>query len=377
MGRARRASKKKTPSAKSATALFNKIYYDVKSPGSYGGITRFKRLVPPLLRQKAEEWLKKQDTYNLHHHVQRKFPRLKTVTAGLDQQWQADLIDVGQYADTNDGVKFLLTVIDTFSRYSWCVPIVNKTGRAVSDAFESVLSQGRVPSYLQTDQGREFTNNTFQTLLKKYNIKFFTSHNDDIKCGIVERFNRTLQERIHRYFTKNNTYFTKNNTRRFVDQLANIIQSYNNSHHSTVGTQPANITPHNQEKIWLKIHHKPRVVKRKQEFRLGDTVRISKSRKIFEKGYLGRWTTELFKIKKIHQTRPPTYQLVDLQDEPVVGIFYSQEMIKAERQKYYDIDEILDRRTRRGRKEYFVSWKGYPKKFNKWVSDVELKGEKQ
>ena len=100
----------------------------------------------------------------------------------------------------NDGVKYLLTCIDTFSNYAWVRPLKNKYGLYVKEAFGTILRE-KVPLYLQTDEGTEFKNTLFQGQLAEYEIKFYSSENNDIKAAIVKRFNRTLKTRMHRYFT--------------------------------------------------------------------------------------------------------------------------------------------------------------------------------
>ena len=90
--------------------------------------------------------------------------------------WQADLVEMIPYATSNDGVNYLLTVIDVFSHKAWARPIKHKIGQEVKQAFESLFqeTQGQLPNKLQTDQGKEFENVTFQSFLKHNNIHFFT-----------------------------------------------------------------------------------------------------------------------------------------------------------------------------------------------------------
>ena len=108
----------------------------------------------------VRNWLKKQQTYNLRKPIRRKFLRRKTVVAGIDHQWQADLADMSKLSNSNDKFKFLLCIIDVFSKYAWVVPIKDKTGITLVNAFKSVLKSGRSPKSLQTDKGTEFKINT-------------------------------------------------------------------------------------------------------------------------------------------------------------------------------------------------------------------------
>ena len=150
----------------------------------------------------VRNWLKEQKTYTLHKPIRRKFLRCKTVVAGIDHQWQADLADMSKLSNSNDKFKFLLCIIDV---YAWAVPINDKTGKTLVNAFKSVLKSGRGPKSLQTDKRTEFKNKHFQTFLKSKKIQFFITENLETKASIVERFQRTFKSRMWKYFTHHRT----------------------------------------------------------------------------------------------------------------------------------------------------------------------------
>src|SRR6266581_9065927 len=216
------------------------VYYDPVRAGSFGG-------VGPLARESGvserdvRNWMTSQDAYTLHKQPRRRFRRRRTVATGVDDLWQADLADLTSLARHNDGHKFILTVIDVFSKFAWAHPLKNKSAATVADAFRSVLGM-RKPTFLQTDKGTEFLNSTFQRLLAENNIKFYTSQNEDIKCAVVERFNRTLKSRMFRYFTYKSTT-------RYIDVLQDIVCAYNQSFHRTIKTTPVNVTANNENEI--------------------------------------------------------------------------------------------------------------------------------
>jgi len=106
-----------------------------------------------------------------------------------------------------------------------------KTGREVSRAFEKILTDGYKPNMVQSDKGTEFLNSTFKSMLKRHDIKFYTSENEDIKAAVVERFNRTLKTEMYRYFTARNT-------RRYIDVLPDLLHSYNHTYHRSIGMPP-------------------------------------------------------------------------------------------------------------------------------------------
>ena len=263
------------------------IYFNPARVGSFGGVNALKKVSN---RKNVASWLMGQEAYTLHKPVSRKFKRRRTICIGVDHLWQIDLADMTSLSSYNDGFKFLLTCIDCFSRYAWAVPIKNKSALTVTDAFASLLDDRR-PTYVQSDKGTEFVNSTFQHLLKTHNILFYTSENDDIKCALVERFNRTLKTRMWRYFTYSSSL-------RYVDILPMLVKSYNDSEHSSIKMPPSRVSIHNESKL----RKRAVVQKGTAKFSVGDCVRISETRRVFKKGYLPSGTRELFKVVEIHRT---------------------------------------------------------------------------
>ena len=183
-------------------------------------------------------------------------------------------------ANQNDGYRYLLTMINVFLKYAVVVPLKNKDAKSVTDAFGSIFALGRNPLKLQTDKGREFVNDTLQTMLKDLEIQFYTTSKDDIKASVVERFNRTLKTKLWEYFTHRNTH-------KFTDLLQDMVHSYNHTYHRTIGCAPVDINDENSTKIFERMYGKDdRQHAVTTKFKIGDKVRISKTRRTFEKGYL-------------------------------------------------------------------------------------------
>jgi len=102
------------------------------------------------------------------------------------------------YSDYNDGVKYLLTVIDIFSKHGWMVPLKQKTGAAVAAAFQSIFNGGRTPKKLWVDKGREFYNEV-KSLLQSKSCSLYSTENEEKSC-VVERWNRTIKGKMFKYF---------------------------------------------------------------------------------------------------------------------------------------------------------------------------------
>ena len=137
-----------------------------------------------------------------------------------DEIWAADLIDMQAFSKDNNGIKYLLTVIDVFSKFVWIVPLKWKTGHEVANAFSRILKEGR-PSKTLVDKGREFYNKDVQK-----QVKLYSTENEEKSC-VIARFNRTIKEEMFKYFSANNT-------RKFVDVLYLLVDQFNNTINSSI-----------------------------------------------------------------------------------------------------------------------------------------------
>ena len=338
------------------------VYYDVEKTGSYGGVARLAKNAK-VRHEKAKRWLAGQDAYTLHKPVRYKFPRRKVVVSGPGQQWQADLVDVSRLARANGGHKFLLTIIDVFSKKAWVVPLKSKKGSDVLKAFESI--EDRPPKYLHTDKGTEFINRHLKTWLKKHGVHFFHTENEDIKASIVERFNRTLKTKMWRYFTKHATST-------YLDVLPALVDTYNRTFHRSIGMAPVQVNASTTGLVWRRLYGRERPpVDKKDDLKPGDSVRISKARRAFTKGYKPRWTEEVFTVERVQRTSPVTFVLKDFAGDTIRGSFYRQELQKIDKTDgVYRIEKIL----KKDKNRVFVKWSGYPEKFNSWVMKKHLVG---
>ena len=346
------------------------VYYDPKRPGGFGGVDRLYDDVKKegkfaISRKKLKEWLMKQDAYTLHKPMRRHFKRNRVIVGGIDQQWQMDLADMQSMQKFNDGYRYLLVCIDVFSKYAWVVPLKNKTGPTLVEAFKVILASGRKPEKIMTDQGTEFLNKHFRALMKEEDIELYNTYNET-KASIVERLIRTLKTKMWRYFTAKKTM-------RYMDMLPDLVYSYNHSVHRSIKTKPAEVTTENEKKVWHTLYDHDAVKNVKYKFKIGDQVRISKMKRTFEKGYLPNFSKEIFIISKQIPRDPPVYKLKDLDGEELKGTFYEQELQKVIKEDdVYEIEKILKKRGRGNNVHYLVKWLGYPNKFNSWVSASEI-----
>lgn len=259
----------------------------------------------------------------LHKPIRRNFERRKIITKGINELWAADLL-IMTTVDTklNKGYKYLLNVIDTFSKFAYIEPLKKKDGPTVSEAFERIIKRSvNPPKLLHTDSGKEFLNSNFQKILKMYNIKMYQTYSE-IKSSIVERFNRTINEKLKIQFE-----IQKNN--KWVDIIDKLLYEYNfKDVHRTIGMKPCEVNSKNENEIYNNVY-KTELTNEIPCFHIGDKVRIYAYKKTFENKYKHNWTHEIFIVNKIYFSNPITYLIMDLNKEPILGKFYKYELQKT------------------------------------------------
>ena len=249
----------------------------------------------------------------------------------------------------NKGIRFLLCVIDIFSKYAWVVPLKDKKGVSIVTAFQSILKQSnRKPNKIWVDKGSEFYNVSFKKWLQDNDIVMYSTHNEG-KSVVAERFIRTLKSKVYKYMTS----MSKNV---YIDNLDDMTNEYNNTYHTTIKMKPIDVKDNAYINTDKETNNKD------PKFKVGDRVRISKYKSIFAKGYTPNWSEEVFVIKKFKNTIPWTYVINDLSGEEIMGTFYEKELQKTN-QEEFRIEKVI---KKKGDKMY-VKWKGYDNSFNSWI----------
>ena len=196
----------------------------------------------------------------------------KVHAAFKDNIWGANLVDIQILSKYNKGIRFLLCVIDIFTKYPWFVPLKDKKGVSIVTAFQSILKQSnRKPNKIWVDKGSEFYNASFTKWLRDNDIVMYSANNEG-KSVLAERFIRTLKSKIYKHMTS----ISKNV---YIDKLDNIVNEYNNTYHTTIKMKPIDVKDNTYINTDKEINNKD------SKFKVGDRVRISKNKNIFAKGY--------------------------------------------------------------------------------------------
>ena len=353
--------------------ILRKIYYNPKNPASFSTADKLyssaKKIIPDLVISQNKDWLSGEFTYTLHKPIRKKFTRNPIIVEEVDQQWEADLVDMQEFKKVNKGFTFMLTVIDILSKYAWTVPLKNKTGNEIVRAFKIIFKDNRKPFYLRTDRGKEFLNKNFQEFLKENNVYHFTSKNQDIKCAVVERFNRTLKSRMYKYFTAKGT-------RKWFDIIDEITSAYNNSKHKSIKMTPIKAIKTDSKILYNNLYRKiitnDSNSKDGEKLKVGENVRKKYSLGPFDKSFYPNWTEEIFKIENLTDEPFKTvYKIKDGQNKISEMRYYPEELQKV-KENLYRIEKIIKTKIINGKKKYFIKWLNYPTSYNSWVDETEI-----
>lgn len=299
---------------------------------------------------------KKQIVEELHKPARINFSRRRVIVKGLDDLHQADLVEMIPYAKENKGYRYILVIIDVFSKYVWAEPVKSKSSTDIVKATTKILAEKRIPKNLQTDQGKEFFNKDFKNLMKKYEINHYSVFSSKKAC-VVERVNRTLKSIMWKNFSLQGSH-------KWLDLLPKVVETYNNSKHRTIGRKPIEVNKSNEKDILRDVYNHIKMIDiSSAKFKVGDHVRISKYRSIFNKGYTPNWTNEIFTIAKVKLTNPITYLLKDASAELIKGGFYDLELQKVKHPDIYLVERVLKKKSNK----VFVKWLGFPNTHNSWI----------
>lgn len=376
------------------------IYYDPKEPASFtSSIDKIKKVIKAknkfvISNARIRKWLAAQDVATANRQVRRKFTRPRVIVDGMNELWDADLMDMQDSKDDNDGKRYVLVVIDVFSKKTDAEAIDSKQPKDVIEALSKIFTRStKTIRKLRTDRGTEFVNRKMAAFLKGQNIMHQITTNEP-KANFAERFIKTLKKKITRFFLHRLNF-------RYVDELPNFISSYNNTYHRSIEMKPSEVNSKNEDSVYETLYVYPywknlekqrlknvknvknevkqiesnKAIKNTKRYKLkvGDIVKLSFNRQPFDREYYQRWTSEIFTITARQRLdNIPMYTVKDYSGEMIKGMFYESELQKVifNEDDAFKIDTIL--KTRKRGKESLISWVGWPKKYNQWIKTKEI-----
>jgi transposase InsO family protein len=281
--------------------LLQFVYKDPKVTGGRDRIYQYiKENFVGVSRRRIMEFLRNQESYQLR--FREKKPRITTpiFSSEVNGHWQADLIDFQKYNER--GFKWILTVVDVFSKYLWARPLKNKSAEEVKEAFSRIFKERR-PIVLQTDNGKEFKNTVLANYLHLWGItQVFSKAYTPTTQGMVERYNQTLKHKIF-------NGFLRNKNKKWVDDLPSYVENINTAKQSVTKEAPLDIqksiTPELQAKVEQRLTERnERKTEKAPVFRVGDTVRINlpRGKNKFDKRLI-KWSKEIYPVQKVIEVK--------------------------------------------------------------------------
>ena len=284
------------------SAKLNELYKNIKSAPSYSA--------------KITEFLRHHDVHSKFKRIEKKnFPRRRVIARFPFEIFMGDLIEYQSYFRVNKGYRYILLLIDCFTKMVYVAPIKRKNKNDTAQAFEKIFSNfDEFPVNLVTDNGKEFFNSAVQSVFTSYGINHYKIKSK-MKASIAERAIQTIKNRLQKYF-----YNMKRRT--WIDILDQVVKNYNNTPHRTTGLPPVEVTNDNRRAVYKKMYpYKDLTVICR--LKIGDKVRIIRDKNLFEKGYTRKWSEEIYVIHSVRQSNAVCYyKIKNLSGDIQSGIWY-------------------------------------------------------
>jgi len=375
---------KKISDSKVLDDYLSSIYNNAKKPGSFLGVEKLYDAVKAegiyeISFKDIKVWLQKHEPYSLNRAVKRVKQRNRVIVMGIDDQFEADLADLSDesYVKANQGVKYLLVVIDVFSRFLWVETLTDKKPESIISAFKKIFDESkRIPKRLRTDRGSEFTAKDVQSFMRSKKIaQIFTSN--ELQANYVERVIKTIKTKLFRFVVNKNSF-------QYLKALPQIVSSYNNTWHHGIRSKPSEVNKKNENRLWWQMYwpdqkyiEKLKANKKyKYRFEIGDKVRISMRRSAFQREYDQRWSGEIFIVTRrfMREGITPLYKLQDYESEEIKGSFYENELQKVtvSNDRLFVISKILNQKQIGKTTWVKVRYRHWPPKFDRWINKSEI-----
>ena len=362
--------------------LLQNVYENPSNIGSFSSIYKLyksaKTLDKNVTLKDVKKFLSTQDSYTLHKPSKKHFLTQHIIAPKPKVIICMDLLDVQNISEFNNGFRYLMLFVDVYSRYLTVIPIKNKTKESILVGLKTFfkIKDNYRYSRIYSDKESGLYSHLIQNFLTKIKKKVYTNTSQERKNALSEIFIRNLKRKMYKYMTHYNT-----NT--YINALTDIVSSINNS--SNRSFKDRSLTPKKlheiKDKVFLQNQFKKMFYineekgKNDQSFGINDIVRIPRSeytQSIFFKKYKILNSEELFRIIEIKKDRfPHLYILEDLGKERIHGSFYEKELIKSSLKNIYPI-KILKTRFIKNSRQFYVTWLGYPSKFDEWISEKDI-----
>lgn len=356
-----------------------RLYYSPDQPSAYRSKEALIKAARKhgISRRSVIEFLLEQPTYTSHREARKRFPTSFYNVFGAGRLGQIDLLDVQNLANYNQDIRYLMCLIDVFSKVMHVRALRDKKSKTTASALKDILDKNKLHfEMIEADMGSEWRGH-FASFLKDRGIKFRWAASSLHKAAVVERAQKTLRSLLFKYMYANQTNV-------YYDVLQSLVDSMNNApHRSLKGRSPSSVRKEDEYDIWMHnylshVRTQPAVARPK--FAIGDHVRISKIRGPLDKGTKQPFTEEIFVINRVMR-RPGNvfmYQLMDEQKTILSGWSYEFELspVRVNPETLYKISKILRYKGKKPNRMALVEWQGLDRSQASWVKESDIEGYK-
>ncbi len=352
-----------------------RLYTTPTRPGSLQGAKKLLNTIQKEKKfkigsKKLADFLKGEEAFTVHKRPRRSFARVPVIVRGIGDQYDADLMDLKRLSKYNKGFKYVLVMIDVFTRYVWAQPMKRKKEDHAIQALKVLFEKAPLPERLRSDKGGEFTGGKVEKYFKDKGILHFVTWNE-VKANYAERSIQTIKKKIFRYLTQRRSG-------KWLDALQDIVSSYNRTYHSSLGMSPSEVNEKNEKSVWWDLYAGVNAKSsryKKFKYKSGDTVRLSRKRGRMDREYDEKWTNEIFRVtRRFYRKGVKQYKVADYSGEDKKGSFYEAELqgVSIDKNSLWRVDSVLKTRGKGAEKEKFVHWFGWPKKYDQWIPASHL-----
>ena len=317
---------------------------------SFGGKYRAYREYPKTGKKVIEDSFKSNNIYTRYKQFKRLRKFNPVIVFSKRSQVQSDVCFFPeQMVKDSGGYKYLLVIIDVFTKFSWVYPLKSIKGEVVAEVIKKYIKKEK-PKNFTTDGGKEFSNKFVKTVLSKAKVKHYVTRTQS-KASIAERYILTIQRLIYQIFDARNI-------KNWVDVLNPAVKIYHSRKHGTIKMSPIEAEKE-ENQVSLSRIHDDRIRKhktKKPKFKVGEMVRIALIRSKFGRGYTPSFSEEVWKVAEVKTNLSyPRYIVQDLEGEELSSVLNENELVSYTPKDGYKIEKILKRRTKRWKKNVFCN----------------------
>ena len=378
----------------SKSDILDRIYKDPANPGGFSSQKKLLRnarlLRDDITLGDVKEYLTHQSSFTRHGNVPKKFIKRRVfIKEGPGFLLSGDLADMSAHSTKdNDNVRYLMFLIDCYSRKLWVFPLINKKGSSIAEMLDGFLKSIKYKySLFWVDMGKEFYNSHTQKICKKHGLKMYSVFNRRQKACYAERSILTIKTKLYKIMTQRNT-------NRYIDFLQDVVDAYNKSQHRGLLWHYPNeihaMTDKNEIQSFAEKQYKQKLANygadiNRKNSKINFSQRhilpantyvrllLNSAESTFVKSYKPIYSEEIFIVDSVRNSTPVLYTLKDYHQEAISGVVYRSEIKETSLPEKYLVESILKTKKcpQTNKKLYFVKYLGWPIKFAGWVSHIE------